>query len=135
MFVEEKKEDVTFRETGTAYETKDDSLVAEYEAELERLKVQVEKDMGDHRKIRRADRSRIQLVRIWRRLCCRNRIKIFCRGHMELKNIYSQMPYTYWMNQKYPFRQRIRFFWQKRSINWHDYCNASLSSPHIPLLC
>lgn len=22
-----------------------------------------------------------------------------------LKNIYSQMPYTYWMNQKYPFRQ------------------------------
>lgn len=50
MFVEEKKEDVTFRETGTAYETKDDSLVAEYEAELERLKVQVEKDMGDHRK-------------------------------------------------------------------------------------
>ena len=34
MFVEEKKEDVTFRETGTAYETKDDSLVAEYEAEL-----------------------------------------------------------------------------------------------------
>ena len=26
----------------------------------------------------------IQLVRIWRRLCCRNRIKIFCRGHMEL---------------------------------------------------
>ena len=50
MFVEEKKEDVTFRETGTAYETKDDSLVVEYEAELERLKVQVEKDMGDHRK-------------------------------------------------------------------------------------
>ena len=74
-------------------------------------------------------------MRIWRRLCCRNRIKIFCRGHMELKNIYSQMPYTYWMNQKYPFRQRIRFFWQKRSINWHDYCNVSLSSPHIPLLC
>lgn len=46
MFVEEKKEDVTFRETGTAYETKDDSLVAEYEAELERLKVQVEKRYG-----------------------------------------------------------------------------------------
>ena len=28
-----------------------------------------------------------------------------------------------------------KVFWQKRSINWHDYCNASLSSPHIPLLC
>jgi len=52
MFVEEKKEDVTFRETGTAYETKDDSLVAEYEAELERLKVQVVKDMGNGNKVR-----------------------------------------------------------------------------------
>ena len=86
MFVEEKKEDVTFRETGTAYETKDDSLVAEYEAELERLKIQVEKIWEITGKIRRTDRSRIQLVRIWRRLCCRNRIKIFCRGHMELKS-------------------------------------------------
>lgn len=31
----------------------------------------------------------IQLVRIWRRLCCRNRIKIFCRGHMELNFMFN----------------------------------------------
>jgi len=44
MFVEEKKENVTFRETGISYETENDRLVAEYEAELEKLEAQVEKN-------------------------------------------------------------------------------------------
>ena len=77
--------------------------------------------------------KRRQQTEILHPFCPGKVLKMERRLFIILKNIYSQMPYTLLDEPKYPFRQRIRFFWQKRSINWHDYCNASLSSPHIPL--